>query len=70
MGKIHKFFRLPPDERRILAQAWGFFLLADLALRILPFTRLLTLSEKVFLKRKGEPAVALVPSAARLTWLV
>ena len=39
-------------------------------MRILPFTRLLTLSDKVFLKRKGGPAVASVPSAAHLAWLV
>lgn len=67
MGRIHKFFRLPPDERRILAQAWGFFLLADLALRILPFTRLASLSDRVFLKRKREllptPALSVVSMA-------
>lgn len=70
MERVHKLFQLPPAERLILAQVWGLFFLVDLALRILPFTRLLTLSEKVFLKRKGEPAVALVPSVPRLAWLV
>ena len=70
MERVHRFFELPRSECFILAQAWGLFLLADLALRTLPFTRLLALSNKVFLKRKGRPAVALVPNAARLAWLV
>ena len=82
MERVHKFFQLPPNERLILAHAWGLFLLADLALRILPFLCLLDLSKKIFLKRmsspsspparggKGDLALAAVPSVPRLAWLV
>ena len=68
--RVHKVFQLSPGERAVLVQAWGLFLLVELALRILPFTRLLTLSKKVFLNRKGEAALGLVPSVSRLAWLV
>ena len=68
--RLNKVFQLPPGERVILGQAWALFLLAELALRILPFRRLLALSDKVFLKGRGEPALELLPSAARLAWLV
>ena len=83
MERVHQFFQLSPNERLILAQAWGLFLLADLALRILSFSCLLDLSKKIFLKRMGGPSfppfakggkgdVALTagPSAVRLSWLV
>lgn len=70
MERARKFFQLPLDERLILAQAWGLFLLVDLALRILPVTRLLSLSQRIALKRKGDPALTLVPSVMRLSWLV
>lgn len=69
MEPIHKFFQLPPSERLILAQAWGLFILVELALRILPFMRLLNLSKKVFQKQKGEPAWDW-PSVVRMSWLV
>ncbi len=68
--RVHKVFQLSPGERAVLAQAWGLFLLVELALRILPVTRLLSLSKKVFLKQKSEPALGLVPSVPRLAWLV
>ncbi|MBI4382315.1 MAG: lasso peptide biosynthesis B2 protein [candidate division NC10 bacterium] len=68
--RVHKVLQLSPGERAVLVQAWGFFLLVELALRILPFTRLLSLSNKVFLNRKGEAALGLVPSVPRLAWLV
>ena len=68
--RVHKVFQLSPGERAVLVQAWGLFLLVELALRILPFTRLLTLSKKVFLNRKGEAALGLVASVPRLAWLV
>jgi len=70
MERVHKFFLLPPNERLILAQAWGLFLLAELALRTLPFTRLLRLSKKIFLKRMGDTALTLFPPVMRLSWLV
>ena len=68
--RVHKVFQLSPGERVILVQAWGLFFLVELALRILPFTRLLSLSKKVFLKQKSEPALGLVPPVPRLAWLV
>lgn len=68
--RLQRFYHLPPGERIILGQAWGFFLLAQLALRILPFPRLLTLSDRVLLRRAGEPPLALVPPIPRLEWLV
>lgn len=70
MERIHKFFQLPPNERFILAQAWGLFLLVDLALRILSFQYLLNLSKKIVPRRKDDSALALVPSVMRLSWLV
>ena len=70
MRRVHKVFQLSPGERVVLVQAWGLFLLVELALRILPFTRLLSLSRTVFLKQKSEPASGLVPSVSRLAWLV
>ena len=70
IDRLHRVYRLPRGERAILGQAWGFFLLAELALRILPFPRLLTLSDRVFLKSRGAPAEAAVPSFSRLVWLV
>lgn len=70
MERVHKFFQLPPSERLILTQAWGHFILVDLALRILPYTRLISLPDKVFLKRKCEPLLALAPPVPRLAWLV
>ncbi len=68
--RLRNFCRLPSAERVILMQAWGFFLLAELALRILSFRRLLTLSRKLFLNRRGEPPVASADSIARTAWLV
>ncbi len=68
--RLHKVFQLSPAERLILGQAWVLFLLVELALRILPFTRLLTLSSKMFLKQKGGLSSPLNPSVSRLAWLV
>lgn len=70
MERARKFFQLPLGERLILAHAWGLFLLVDLALRILPVTRLLSLPQRIALKRKSDPALTLVPSVMRLSWLV
>jgi hypothetical protein len=70
MERVHKFFQLPPNERLILAQAWGFLIFVELALRVLPIKDLLKLSKKTFLKRRDDVTLALVPSAMRLSWLV
>ena len=70
MDRLRKVFQLPRRERLILAQAWGLFLLADLALRAPPFTHLLALSRKARVKRLDEPALARPPAMPRLVWLV
>ena len=67
---IRKFFDLPPKERRILAQAWVLFLLAELALRTIPFKHLLTLGQKNCVKGHDQPPFQPTPSAHRLAWLV
>ena len=70
MERVHKFFQLPPNERLILAQALGLFILVELALRILSFQYLLNLSKKIVPRRKDDSALTLVPSIMRLSWLV
>lgn len=67
--RLQRAYQLPRGELALLGQAWGFFLLVELALRILPFPRLLTLSERLFLRGRGAPATA-VPPLPRLVWLV
>lgn len=70
MERIHKFFQLPPYERFIIVQAWGLFILVELALRILSFQGLLNLSKKIFLKRKDDSVLTPAPTVMRLSWLV
>jgi len=66
--RLQRVFQLSRGERFLLGQAWVLFLLADLALRILPFKTLLALLQQL---RKSEgPAVVGPPSVARLVWLV
>ncbi len=62
--------RLPRCERALLAQAWGLFFLADLALRILPLPRLLALSDRLVWRPMAGPPSPPVPPPARLAWLV
>lgn len=68
--RLQRAYQLPRGELAILGQAWGFFLLVELALRVLPFPRLLTVSERLFLRGRGAPATAGVPPLSRLVWLV
>lgn len=68
--RLQRFSRLPRGERALLAQAWGLFLLVDLALRILPLPRVLALSDRVFRWPKAEAARSPACSSARLAWLV
>lgn len=70
MEGLHKLFRLSHHERVALLQAWGLFLLVELALRILPFTYLLALSKQGSPKPRGDPTVEPVLSVSRLAWLV
>ncbi len=69
MGRLHKFFQLPPSERLVLVQAWTLFLLVELAMQLLPFPRVLTLFAHVDRKER-EPHPETVSSVPRLAWLV
>jgi len=69
MERLRKFFRLPPAERLALVQAWGLLLLAELALRALPFTRLRALCDNAG-RRRPEKSSERSTSIARLAWLV
>jgi len=66
--RLRKAFRLPPAERLILGQAWALFLLVELALRILPFKRLLALYHRMGARGRREPIFEL--PLPRLVWLV
>ncbi len=67
--RLRKVFRLSPDERLILARAWGLFLLMDLALRILPLSRVVAISQKGPPKRRAPAGTSSVSRLARLVEL-
>ncbi len=60
--RLQRFSQLPPGERAVLVQGWGLFFLAALALRILPFRSLLTLTDRAFVKRRGEGSIRPAPA--------
>ena len=68
--RLQRIFRLSPSEWVILAQAWGFVLLVDLALRILPFKRLPALFQRRSLKTRAHGASAQPSVVPRLVRLV
>ncbi len=68
--RLQRVFRLPPRERVILAQAWGLFLLVDLALRILPFKRILAFCQPFPPGRRNGSTAERSPSVSRVVWLV
>jgi len=68
--RLRNLFRLPPGERAILAEAWGLFLLVELALRVLSFKRLLGLHRKLSRTTGATPASGRPASLARVVWLV
>lgn len=68
--RLRKVLRLAPRERVILGQAWGLFLLVELALRILPFKYFLALSHRMRPQRLDAPTCGLPSSVSRLVWLV
>lgn len=70
MEAIRKFFELLPKERLILAQAWLLFLLAELALRTIPFRHVLRLTQKICVKGREKSLLELTPPVERLVWLV
>ncbi len=67
---IRKFVDLMPKERLILAQAWWLLLLAELALRTIPFKHILTLTQNICVKGREKPTRELTPPVERLAWLV
>lgn len=69
MDRLRRVFQLTRRERFILAQAWGLFLLVDLALRMLPFKYLRALCQERSLRTPAAAASERV-SVARLAWLV
>lgn len=70
MEAIRKFLDLLPKERLILVQAWLLLLLADFALRTLPFKHVLALTQKNCLKGQEPSTGTLPPSVERLAWLM
>jgi hypothetical protein len=68
--RLRKFLRLSLADRVLLCQAWGLFLLAELALRILPLKSLLAVGQKLSLKTRQEPGAARPARVPHLAWLV
>lgn len=64
--RIVKLIRLPGQERRLLLQAWLLLLLADVALRLFPFSIVL----RHFNPACGAPAANLSLPVSRVAWLV
>ena len=67
--RLEKFGRLSGVERRILVQAWLLLLLADLALRLLPFTTVQHYCRRQHVPR-GQGSANALPAATRIAWLV
>jgi Transglutaminase-like superfamily len=65
--RLRTFSRLPRRERVIILRAWGLFLFLEGAIRIIPFTALLDLCQRL---PKGGIKVLSDPSIARISWLV
>ena len=70
INRLGAVFQLAPRERIVLARAWGLFLLVPLALRILPFTRLLARWQKSSPGRCQDFGPVPSPPLPRLVWLV
>jgi len=64
VDRLRRLRRLPRAERAVLVEAWLTFLLVDVALRTLPFARLLAHCSRP--ARRPRPS----PAAARLAHLV
>lgn len=65
LGRFSKLVQLPWTERFVLFQAASLFVVVDLALRIVPFQRLLRLH-----RRLSAGPVTAGPPLSRLIWLV
>lgn len=64
--RIAKLFRLSGQERRLLLQAWLLLLLADVALRLLPFSTIL----RYFTPACEARATNLLLPVSQVAWLV
>ncbi|MBI4014062.1 MAG: lasso peptide biosynthesis B2 protein [Candidatus Rokubacteria bacterium] len=68
--RLRRLRELPRAERLLLVRAWSLFLLAELALRVLSFDRLLAFLRSAAPDRRDHPAAGRPIPAARLAWLV
>lgn len=66
--RLRRLFRLAPGERALLARAWALTVLVELALRVLPFRRVLALCQRP--SPRARPGRAPAASIERLVWLV
>ena len=66
---LAKLGRLSGQERRLLFQAWLLLLLADLALRTLPFTTIMKYCRHQNISRRTQSVNPPLP-ATRIAWLV
>lgn len=64
-----RFLRLSRTERAVLVQAWVLFVVAEFALRCLPFGRLSRLG-RAPAANADDRTRAVTPAVARLVWLV
>lgn len=60
---IRKLSRLPGQERRLLVWAWLLLIVADLALRLLPFTTVMERCRRRNARRNRPPADAPLPAS-------
>ena len=68
IDSLHKWHQLPPQERRLLVQAWAALHVIYAALRILPFDIILAACQRV--RSVQRPARKAPASALRLVWMM
>jgi len=66
---ITKLGRLSHQERLLLVQAWLLLMVADLALRLFPFTTIQQYCRQQHVPR-GQNSANALPAATRIVWLV
>lgn len=60
IDSLHKWHQLPPQERRLLVQAWAALHVIHASLRILPFDIILAACQRVHSVQRPAPALRLV----------
>lgn len=68
--RIRHFLRLSHRERGIFTRAWVLFLLVELALRFLPFKRVVALGQRLSPRRPGDATPPFPCALPRAIWLV